>query len=235
MPLAWILTGYSDESEPMSQGEIPDPEAEHPEPKHVSARVPESVAKGEFCTGVVVMASHQELVLDFIQTLVQPNQLVSRVVLPWPTLPSLLKALRHNLENHDRRFGRPQENPPTDEKSSVVNGDEVDEEESDRGGKVATGKQAAEGIPDPKSSAPQPLARRFEAADFYEELRFEDKTLRGVYANGAMINHTEYEFKLDFLSTLHPYPVVVARIFMSEPQMRRFLASLEQHDSQRRG
>ena len=218
----------------MSQGEFPDPGSDQPEPKHVSARVPESVAKGDFCTGVVVMASPQELVMDFIQTLVQPNQLVSRVVLPWPTLPSLLKALKQNLENHDRRFGSLKEKQPTGSTSPETD-ENQEKSESDWDKKTLAEKQSAEQTPDSKSFSSQPLTRRVEAAGFYEELRFDDKTLRGVYANGAMINHTEFEFKLDFLSTLHPYPVVVARIFMSEPQMRRFLASLEQHGSQRHG
>ena len=218
----------------MSQGEFSDPSSEQPAPKHVSARVPESVAKGEFCTGVVVMASPQELVLDFIQTLVQPNQLVSRVVLPWPTLPSLLKALKQNLDNHQRRFGPSEEapSPITVPRPTTLDEDKAD---SGPGESLTTGKSPIEKTTEASPPASKPLTRRVEAAGFYEELRFDDKTLRGVYANGAMINHTEFEFKLDFLSTLHPYPVVVARIFMSEPQMRRFLASLEQHGSQRRG
>jgi hypothetical protein len=216
----------------MSEGEFSERGAEHPEPKHVSARVPESVAKGEFCTGVVVMASPQELVLDFIQTLVQPNQLVSRVVMPWPTLPSLLKALRQNLENHDRRFGSHLGTQPTETMPDEADGEEP---ESGPGEQVMAGKSSAKKTYQAESSSSQPFTRRVEAVDFYEDLRFEDKTLRGVYANGAMINHTEFEFKLDFLSTLHPYVIVVARIFMSEPQMRRFLASLEQHGPQRRG
>ncbi len=74
-------------------------------PQHLSARVPESVAKGAFATGVVVMGLPGEMVLDFLQTLVQPNQIVARVVLPWQTVPSLIQAMRHNLENHAKRFG----------------------------------------------------------------------------------------------------------------------------------
>ena len=37
--------------------------------------------------------------------------MVARVVLPWQTVPSLIQAMRQNLENHARRFGRP---PPFD-------------------------------------------------------------------------------------------------------------------------
>ncbi len=79
------------------------------------------------------------------------------------------------------------------------------------------------------------MYRQVEAEKFYDELRIDEDILVGAYANGAMINHTEFEFKIDFICSLKPYPVVTTRIFLSAPQLRRLLDSLEEHDAKRRG
>ncbi len=196
----------------------------HPQPpQHLSARVPESVAKGAFATGVVVMGLPGEMVLDFLQTLVQPNQIVARVVLPWQTVPSLIQAMRHNLENHAKRFGirEPIQND-LDEPSS----DEPNTSTSEPGSPAPTTKSSGES---------RQLYRQVEAERFYDELRIDEDILVGAYANGAMINHTEFEFKIDFICSLKPYPVVTTRVFLSAPQLRRLLDSLEEHDAKRRG
>ena len=202
-----------------------EPGQEQPKPpQHLSARVPESIAKGAFATGVVVMAMPGEIVLDFLQTLVQPNQLVARVVLPWQTVPSLIQAMRQNLENHAKRFG----NRDTFEK--VVDESAPDQPESPPSAEPGTPVAAGNATREIKQ-----LNRQVEAEKFYDELRIDEDVLVGAYANGAMINHTEFEFKIDFISSLKPYPVVTTRVFLSEPQLQRLLKSLEEHDAKRRG
>src|SRR5215210_4135449 len=47
----------------------------------VTARVPEKVARGVFSTGVIVIDGPFEFILDFVMGLVQPRQVVARVVM----------------------------------------------------------------------------------------------------------------------------------------------------------
>src|SRR3982751_4318477 len=47
----------------------------------VTARVPEKVSRGVFSTGVIVIDGPFEFVLDFVMGLVQPRQVVARVVM----------------------------------------------------------------------------------------------------------------------------------------------------------
>jgi len=47
----------------------------------VTARVPERVARGVFSTGVIIIDGPYEFVLDFVMGLVQPRQVVARVIL----------------------------------------------------------------------------------------------------------------------------------------------------------
>lgn len=75
------------------------------EPKPISARVPEKVARGVFANGFYVTHGPNEFVLDFAQRMVKPFQVAARVILPAPVVPGLLRALNENLENFTARFG----------------------------------------------------------------------------------------------------------------------------------
>jgi hypothetical protein len=86
----------------------------------VSARVPERVARGVLTTGVIVLDSPNEFVLDFLQALSRPPQIVARVVLPPQVMYSFVSSLRENLGTFTQRFGPPaplpkpvQQNRPT--------------------------------------------------------------------------------------------------------------------------
>jgi hypothetical protein len=73
----------------------------------VSARVPEKVSRGVFSTGVMVFQGTHEFVIDFVQNLAPPNQIVARVVLPFSIMPGVIDALRENLNNYQAKFGPP--------------------------------------------------------------------------------------------------------------------------------
>jgi hypothetical protein len=88
---------------PGNGGESSEPTRAH----HLSARVPESVSRGVFSSGVVVMTGGSEFILDFVQNLGQPPQVAARVVMPHATLPQFIEALRTNLGIYMRRFGQP--------------------------------------------------------------------------------------------------------------------------------
>jgi hypothetical protein len=88
-----------------------------------SARVPDKVGRGVFTTGVLVIEGPSEFVLDFIQRMSQPHQVVARVVVPFGFLPRIVQALRDNLEACRKTFGTlssppaspPPANPPSAE------------------------------------------------------------------------------------------------------------------------
>lgn len=77
----------------------------------VSARVPERIARGVLTTGVIVLDSPNEFVLDFLQSLSRPPQIVARVVLPPQVMFSFVSSLRENLNTFSQRFGAPQPLP----------------------------------------------------------------------------------------------------------------------------
>ena len=79
--------------------------------QHVTARVPDSVSRGAFSTGVIVMTGNSEFILDFIQNMGSPPQVASRVIMPHGALPQFADALRKNLEMFTQRFGPPPELP----------------------------------------------------------------------------------------------------------------------------
>jgi len=79
--------------------------------RHMSARVPESVASGVLGTGVIVMTGANEFVVDFIQGLGQPAQVVARVVVPHAVMPQFIDALQRNLQLYRERYGELPELP----------------------------------------------------------------------------------------------------------------------------
>lgn len=92
---------------PISPDDRPDPADQHA----VRARVPDHVARGVFSTGVIVMTAPTEFVLDFIQNLGRPHQIVARVIMPHPVMPQFVDALLKNIELYRGRYGElPQPN-----------------------------------------------------------------------------------------------------------------------------
>jgi len=79
--------------------------------KQLSARVPESVARGVFSTGAIVLVGGNEFIIDFVIRMAQPHQVAARVVVPHAVMPQLIGALRTNLDRFRDRFGDPPEMP----------------------------------------------------------------------------------------------------------------------------
>src|SRR5579872_234594 len=80
----------------------------HQELRHsnVSARVPESVGLGAFCTGAIVIQGNHEFVIDFLLNMVPPHRVASRVVLPASVVPLFLAALQENMQKFQQNFGQ---------------------------------------------------------------------------------------------------------------------------------
>src|SRR3984885_12736709 len=70
----------------------------------VAARVPEKIGRGLFCTGQVILDSPKEFVVDFLQGLTRPFQVVSRVVMTPQTVTELTDALQKNLDMYTKTY-----------------------------------------------------------------------------------------------------------------------------------
>lgn len=87
----------------------------------VSARVPERVGRGVLSTGVIVLDSPNEFVLDFLQGLSRPPQIVARVVLTPNVMHQFVSSVRDNLGKYTERFGPPAPlpKPPQQNRPSI--------------------------------------------------------------------------------------------------------------------
>ncbi|MCE2806531.1 MAG: DUF3467 domain-containing protein [Gemmataceae bacterium] len=73
----------------------------------VSARVPDKVSPGVHASGVLLLNGPNEFILDFLQQLVQPPKVATRVVMTPPTLGSFIRALDENMGMFEKKFGPP--------------------------------------------------------------------------------------------------------------------------------
>ncbi len=62
--------------------------------------------------------------------------------------------------------------------------------------------------------------------EVYHQLKFPDEVAVGTYANAVLITHSPSEFVFDFIANFYPRSSVSARIFLTTPQVPRFLESL---------
>ena len=87
----------------------------------VSARVPDRVARGVYCTGQVILDSPKEFIVDFLNALTRPHQVVARVVMHPQTMAELARALAQNIQIYKGNFGDPPPlpPPPTDRRPSI--------------------------------------------------------------------------------------------------------------------
>jgi hypothetical protein len=87
----------------------------------VGARVPEHVAPGVFCTGVIALEGQDEFVLDFVQGMGRPPRVGARVVLNARVMGLFVEAFRENIRKYEQAFGPPKEipRPPTDRRPSI--------------------------------------------------------------------------------------------------------------------
>ncbi|MDP6445080.1 MAG: DUF3467 domain-containing protein [Pirellulaceae bacterium] len=79
--------------------------------QHVSARVPESVSRGVFSTGVITMTGSSEFVIDFVQNIGPPASVAARIVMPHAVMPQFIDALNKNYDLYKERFGEPAQPP----------------------------------------------------------------------------------------------------------------------------
>jgi len=192
------------------------PQSQEVRHTHVSALVPEHVAKGAFSTGAVVVQGTHEFIVDFLLRMTNPQQLVARVILPPGVVGQLISALGDNLRNYERKFGPTLLNPPTLHEKAATSNPES-----------ATETQQLDTTQTPPT--PQPTATsvsQTSAQDLYDQLKMPDDVLSGNYANAVMIGHTMTEFCFDFITTFYPKSAVAARVYLAAANAKRFLEAL---------
>lgn len=62
--------------------------------------------------------------------------------------------------------------------------------------------------------------------EIYSNLKLADELLSGVYANAAMIAHTQSEFCLDFITNFYPRSAVSCRVYLAAAQLPGLLQTL---------
>ena len=194
----------------------------------VGARVPEDVGRGTFSNATMILQSHDEFVIDFLGTMVQPQQIVARVVLTPSTFAQLIGALRENLGLYEAHFGRltPRDMVPPEAPAAPPPG--TPQAPTPHEQSSSPFEAVSEIVPREMPSAPGPQTPPGppKIEDLYDQLKLPDKILAGVFANMVMIRHMGEEFCLDFVANFYPRPVVTARIFMAAGRMPALLDAM---------
>lgn len=82
-------------------------------------------------------------------------------------------------------------------------------------------------LPDAAQPKPGQQQQQVNAQELYDDLKWGQTDMHGTYANAVMIGHTPTEFSFDFITTFFPKSVVSSRVFLSAPNVPRFLESLK--------
>jgi len=159
---------------------------------HISALVPEGVARGVFSTGAVILQGGHEFIIDFLLRMAKPQQVAARIVLPIAVVPRMIAALRQNVDNYEKKFG-----------------------------KITIPKAI-----DAPNAEDNPPGQQLSPQDLYEQLKMGDDVISGSYSNAVMVGHTATEFSFDFITNFFPRSAVASRVFLSAPNVPKFLDSL---------
>ena len=185
-----------------------------------TARIPDAVGRGVFATGAIVLHGTDEFAIDFVQSLVRPERVAARVVLPPAVASQFALALDQSLRLYAEKFGSPPREPDAARPPRDVQNPPAADAQS------AQNKPASEPPPassqPPTQSPPQPAI-----TDHYERLKLPDEMLGGAYANLVTISQTGSEFCFDFIAKLYPRAAVTTRVYMAASRVPDLLASLQ--------
>lgn len=73
--------------------------------------------------------------------------------------------------------------------------------------------------PPPALRLPPPPPTPPSIEDIYGQFKLSDELLSGVYANGALVTHTQAEFCLDFITHFYPRSAVSCRVYLAAGQV----------------
>ncbi len=80
--------------------------------------------------------------------------------------------------------------------------------------------------PPPPGAQPMPLDQ------VYADLKLPDDMLSGVYANAALITHSQAEFCLDFITNFYPRSAVSCRVYLAAAHVPNIVQTLNQAHKQ---
>jgi hypothetical protein len=189
-----------------------------------TARIPDAVGRGVFATGAIVLRGPTEFAIDFVQSLVRPERVAARVVLPPVVATQFAAALAQSLAGYAEKFGSLPREPAAVQPAPSTRLSETSATEAASGtvqGAPAPGE--ASGTPQlPTPPAPQPAI-----TDHYERLKLPVEMLGGAYANLVSISQTGSEFCFDFIAKFYPRAAVTTRVYMAAVRVPDLLASLQ--------
>jgi hypothetical protein len=181
------------------------------------ARLPEKVGRGVFSSAIMLLQTHDLFVVDFLSMMVPPQQVVARIVTTASSFMQFLAALRTNLGNYEGQIG-----PLALRSPAAPAGPHA------AGSSVATappGVESAVATPEVRKDAPAEPAQPT-ITELYDQVKFPEELLPGVFANAVMIRHTPEEFCFDFIANLFPRPVVVSRVYMAAGRVPSLLEAM---------
>ena len=76
--------------------------------------------------------------------------------------------------------------------------------------------------PPPAGATPTPLDQ------VYADLKLPDDMLGGVYANAALISHSQAEFCIDFITNFYPRSAVTCRVYLAAAHIPNIIQTLNQ-------
>jgi hypothetical protein len=196
----------ADPDNPEGQDEPYHQQVQH---QSLSARLPESLGAGVFCTSSLIVESGDMFLIDFVNGSAPPVRLVARVVVTPLTMQQFLSALNQSCEK--ARAARRQDRPSEATGQPPGVGTETVSAAASAGGKPAGAAAAGQ--------------RSVE--DIYNELKFTDDVPCGAFANTVIIRHSVDEVLFDFISNYFPRAVVTCRVAMATSRVERFRRSLE--------
>ena len=90
-----------------------------PQPAH---RIDTITSQGAYASGLIVIHSRDEFMLDFISNFASPPRIVGRVISSPPHIKHVLRALLDNTKRYEEAYGpiasQPKDTPPKAEKAS---------------------------------------------------------------------------------------------------------------------
>jgi hypothetical protein len=222
-------------SNPAEPGKQPDPAqifTQELQYSNVAARVPERVARGAFANGAFVIQGPSEFVIDFVQRMNKPHQIVARVFLPFHLVPPVIGTLRGSLDKHRQSHGptpapgHPAPGHPAP--GHPAPGHPAPVSTAQPAAQLAPQPAAAPAAGSPPGSQSPPAGPVVNVDEVYHDLKMSEDVMGGVYANALLVVFNAADFCLDFIVNLYPRAVVTARVFMSAAQVAFLLTSLNQ-------
>ena len=179
----------------------------------------------------MLLQTHDLFLLDFLSMIVAPQQVAARIVMTASSFVQFLAALRTNVGHYEGQFG-----PLAVRQTAGAVGPRPAPAGPSHGVVDTPPLTIGPGMPVPESPETGPAATSSpNITELYDQVKFPEEILPGVFANAVMIRHSPEEFCFDFIANLFPRPVVVSRVYMAAgrvPSLMEAMSSAAQRYQQ---